>query len=387
MKWFNKDNLGKPWVYYTLATCSAVVLFVFLTNLDFWGSVLVKIGSFVYPVFLGAIYAMVLNPIVKFFSNRVFNGVKKDGVRKALSIVVTIAVLLLFLVFVAVAIVPAIANSAVTLAGNFDTYIKDMENFLNTMAQSELAQQFDLGGLLDSSENMLSSIGSFIPQSINSIINTSISFTKGLVEAGLGLILAVYFLFSKDSIKSGFKFLLQALLPKNTYNSTKEFLVTCYNIFIKYIGCDVLDGIIVGVANWIFTAVAHIPYGALLSVIAGLTNLIPTFGPVIGCGIGCFILVLVDYRYAMAFLVFTIFIQTIDAYIIKPKLFGDQLGLSPVVVMISVIVFGRICGATGVLLSVPIAAIINYIYQRWLADRLRKKQAKHMGGGTPDNKL
>lgn len=143
---------------------------------------------------------------------------------------------------------------------------------------------------------------------------------------------------------------------------------------IRYILCDLLDGMIIGVANAVFMLLVGYPYVPLISVVVGVTNLAPTFGPILGAVIGAGILLLVNPWYALVFLIFTIALQTVDGYIIKPKLFGNTLGVPSIGILVSIIVFGRMFGAIGVLLAIPFAAIIDYIYKDGILPKLESRR-------------
>jgi predicted PurR-regulated permease PerM len=122
-------------------------------------------------------------------------------------------------------------------------------------------------------------------------------------------------------------------------------------------------------------SIAGMDYAALVSVIVGLTNLAPTFGPLVGAIIGAFMLVFVNPWWALWFLIFTAILQTIDGYIIKPKLFGNTLGVSSLWILISIIVLGRMFGVAGILLAIPFAAIFDILYKEIVLSRLEKWKA------------
>ena len=147
-------------------------------------------------------------------------------------------------------------------------------------------------------------------------------------------------------------------------------------ILIRYIGVDVVDGIVVGVVNFLFMVIMRMPYTALISVIVGITNLAPTFGPIVGAVIGAFILVLVNPWYALWFLIFTIILQTVDGYILKPRLFGESLGVSALMVLISIIIGGRLFGVVGILFAIPFAAIIDFVWKDYVIKKLEERKAK-----------
>ena len=115
-------------------------------------------------------------------------------------------------------------------------------------------------------------------------------------------------------------------------------------------------------------------YVGMISVVIAVTNLIPTFGPIIGGLIGAFILLLVNPLHALIFIIFTMVLQTLDGYVIKPKLFGNSLGVSGLLILIAIIVGGKMFGVVGILLAIPFAAIIDFVYKDYLLSALEKKK-------------
>ena len=112
--------------------------------------------------------------------------------------------------------------------------------------------------------------------------------------------------------------LRRAALTEETYERHSTFLARCHRILIRYIGCNIFDAMIIGTINAVFMLLTGMEYIALISLVVGVTNLLPTFGPIIGGAIGAFILVLIDPMHALIFIVFTLVLQTFDGYILKP---------------------------------------------------------------------
>ena len=374
MKFFNKNNLNTPWVAYTIATCSAVILFSALTHLNVIGRAMKGVGAFLYPIVLAAIIAYILNPLVDVYKKYVFAYIPSEKIRSNLSILFTILSFFIFALILLVSLIPQIISGIAQFIGNFDSYANSLQQLLNQLEVYASEMNIDISGLINSSGNLLDTISSLLPKSVNNIVNTSINLTKSIFEAVISFILAVYFLSAKDSIKAGLKFLLEAVLSPTVYPETIDFLKNCHNIMIRYIIFDLLDGIIIGVCNGLFMAAAGMPYVVLLSVMVGVANLAPTFGPFAGGAVGALILLLVNPWYTLWFLLFTLILQTIDGYILKPKLFGDSLGVPAVWVLVSIIFFGRLFGILGVIISIPLAAIVNYIYQTRIVNRLRRRR-------------
>ena len=171
---------------------------------------------------------------------------------------------------------------------------------------------------------------------------------------------------------------MQAALSEARLEKIKVFLNRCHLILNRYIVYNLLDCLLVGIINALFMTVLGLPYIGLVSFVIAVSNLIPTFGPIVGAVIGAFILFLVKPWYALAFLIFTVVLQTLDAYFIKPKLIGDSLGISGLWLLIGVIVGGRMFGIVGILLAIPAIAIIDFTYRDyflpWLENRRRARE-------------
>ena len=163
------------------------------------------------------------------------------------------------------------------------------------------------------------------------------------------------------------------------YEKFSAFLKRCDGIFIKYLICEVLDALIVGAANAVFMLIFRMEYVPLVSAVVGVTNLIPTFGPLIGAAAGVFILMMVNPMHAVLFLLFTGLLQGLDGYVIKPKLYGNSLGIPGIWVLIAVILGGRIFGMWGMLLAIPFAAILDIVIKEGLMPLIRKRKQENSG--------
>lgn len=359
---FNKDLLEKRWAAYTLATCSAVVLYFLLSNV----SDIFKGIGFVYriisPLITGLIIAYIIDPFVTFLQNTVFSNVKSEHTKKKLSVTGALVGIAIFIILLMVALIPQIVVSIKTLFGNMDNYIRSLQGFLQTASIEAAERGIDISGITRFGDDILNVAGKKIPENFDGILTTSLSISKAIFDLFIAMFLAIYFLADKDRLRGSFSRLLKHVIKADGYKAFSSFWERCNSILIRYIAFDIIDGIIVGVANLIFMSVAGMPYSILISLVVGITNLAPTFGPIVGGIIGGFILVLVNPFYALWFIIFTVILQTIDGYILKPKLFGGSLGVPGVWILISIIVGSRILGVAGILLAIPFAAIVDFIY-------------------------
>ena len=373
---FNKNLLKEKWFSYTVAMCSAVVLYLILTHISGLLNLLKSFWHTGAPVFMGFVIAYVLDPLVNLYSKKVLYKVKKTKLRHTLAVTLSILSVVLFVVILVVALVPQVIDSTITFAGNLNGYVLSFQRLMRRLNSLALQHDIDLSKFISSSDELLQSITKILPDNLNKILNVSYNFGARMFDWVISFILAIYLMLDKTKLRGGFKRLLRAMMPENVYNSTASFWSRCNKILIQYIAFDVMDGVIIGLLNWFFMVVMQMPYVAIISVIVGVTNLAPTFGPMVGAIIGAFILLLVEPMYALIFLIFTAVLQTLGGYVIKPRLFGESLGVSSEWILISLVVGGRLLGVVGILLAIPFAAIGDFVYHDYIIKRLEAQRAE-----------
>lgn len=372
---FNKDWLKEKWVAYTIAACSAVLFYVLLSNINLLLTAISAIYGYIKPVFFGLIIAYIMDPLVKVFEKRVFSNMQNTAMIRLLSVFCTVVAVLVFIIVLMVMLVPQIIDSISGFISNFSKYISGLQALIGTLGSTASEGNVDISGITDTVNKLLQSLSSIIPSSANRIINTSYSIGMSVFNITVSFILAIYFLADKKRLLVGTRNLGRLIISEKAYRRISTFLMKCHLILVRYIGFDIIDGLIVGIANFIFMKIAGMPYGVLIAVLCGVTNLAPTFGPIVGGAIGAFILLLVNPWYALWFLIFTFIIQLIDGYVLKPKLFGGTFGVSSIAILIAIIVGGRVLGVWGILIAIPLTAILDFVYKEYILDRLRQRKA------------
>jgi len=372
-KWFKKR-----WFSYSIATCLAVVLYMILSNFETIVEIINSFFSFMRPVILGIVIAYIFNPVACIFERGLFKKIKKENVRWKLSVAVTIILIVLAVTLLCVALVPQLVDSVSTLASNIEIYVGSSQKLIHDIESNKMLGmlEIDLTAIADFGENLLSKVGDYFSENMDSFVSGSLNVGRGMFDLVLAFILAVYFLLDNRRIVRGVSKFLGLIMNEKTYKRTRDLTDRCNTILIRYISFDIIDGIIVGVINFIYMLIAGQPYSVLISVIVGVTNLAPTFGPIVGGAIGAFILVLLNPWYALWFIVFTIVLQTIDGYILKPRLFGESLGVSPLMILLAIILGGRMFGVLGILLAIPVAAIIDFIWKDYIIKKLEEKRSQ-----------
>lgn len=359
------------WFPYTVAVCSGVVLYMFLSNLNIFAGIFKFISNYFGTVIMGIAIAYAINPLAKVIQKKVLrqSGSKGWGVSSLIALILVLLVIILL----AVTVIPQLVVSIRTFADNIDVYLETVEKMISDLG---LAQNESIQNIIESSNHILDYIGNLISDNLSDILSASANVGKSVANFAIAVVLSLYILAEKQSLRQGVRRFLRALCSPEFYRSLGNFYQKCDDILTRYISCSMLESVIVGVLNAIFMTFFSMEYTGLISVVVAITNLIPNFGPIIGAVISGFILLLADPYHALMFILFTIVLQAVDGYIIKPKLFGNSLGVSGLMILIAVIVFGKIAGIIGIILAIPAAAIIEYMYKDIIITHLenRKKQ-------------
>ena len=208
---------------------------------------------------------------------------------------------------------------------------------------------------------------------LTSITSGVIYGVKLVLNILIGLIISVYVMASKETFAGQAKKMIYAIFKPVRANIIVETVRKSNEIFGGFISGKILDSAIIGVIAYIVLAIMKMPDSILIAVIVGVTNIIPFFGPFIGAIPSFVIIVLQDPMKGIYFLIFIVILQQIDGNIIGPKILGDSTGLSSFWVVFAIMVFGGLWGFPGMLLGVPIMAVIYYIVQRSISYFLKKR--------------
>lgn len=371
-----KEYISQRWGVYSLAAIVGVVTFLGLSHiadLFSWIKWLVNLMS---PIIIGIIIAYLVDLIVVFFEKRVFKKMKNARARNIIAVIISIAIVLTVITLFCWFVLPELIASVTRFISDAKNYTSIIE--VNLQKLDDYAARYGITlGASKWTESAYSGVGTWISEfttSLSTTLNTVMSVGAVLLNILVGAILAVYFLIGKRRIFVGIAKFRHSYLTDEQYRKHSSFLRRCLDIFSKYISFTMLDAIGVGVVNAIFMLVAGLPNVALISVIVGVANLLPTFGPIAGGIIGAFLLFLEDPMYALLFVIFTLILQTIDGYVVKPKLFGDSMGLPSVLTLIAIVIGGKLFGPVGVLLSIPTAAVLSILYSESLLPWLTRKK-------------
>ncbi len=368
---------------------SAVILFYYLI---FYGESFTKVKAsainVLLPIIDGVVIAYILSPLqnvleqkgIRPLINKIPNKKNKNR-RKLIRGISTALTILLFLVLIAVIlllIIPQVLDSLEIIVSRFPLYMdkidsfvrgfldeyKDMsELFVNYWPQIEnwLQTQF-----LPNTTQLISKVSSGLVGSVFSFISVLLKFI-------IGIIISVYLLFSKEKFCAQGKKIAYAFMKEENANNLINNMRYANKIFGGFITGKIVDSLIVGVLCFIGLTILKIPYPLLISVLVGVTNVIPYFGPFLGSIPSALILLMINPMKCLVFLIFVLILQQFDGNVIGPKILGDSTGLSGFWVIFSITVFGGIFGVFGMFIGVPLFAVLYAAIKTFVAKRLIKK--------------
>ena len=386
----------------TLIIASIVLLSILLVYGFISGDIYRFITSFweiVAPITVGFIIAYLSNPIVSFFEKRIFKFISKFNIRRLVSILVTFALIILFIGFVFTMLFPSLMSTAKSF---WETYIVDYENSIKGLANTinSLMDDFKIGSdkhinpddfllwtktqfpwIEDFASGdfsaILSSGGALVGPNIETILTFAVSFGSSVFAAikniVLGLFIAGYMLMAKERVKAYTRRFLNSFLKPKKVRAIVRLGKLLDRTFGGFIEGQLIDAGVVGIICYVVFSIFGIPIPHLLATIIAVTNVIPIFGPFIG-GIPAAVLVLLtDPNKLILFIVLIIVIQQIDGNIICPHILGDRINISSLATIIAIITMGGLFGIFGMVIGVPVFAVVIHIINSYTMNALRKK--------------
>ena len=337
------------------------------------------------PILYGAMIAYLLAPMVDYFDRHIaprraaFQGGRfRAAWVRAASLAATWAVIAVFGYLLMSFLVPEVYRSILRLAGNMETYyntilqwttaLLEQNPSLETWVMDQMnAYYADLSKLvtdqlLPQAQQLMTAVGGGVL--------TALSFLKNLL---VGVIVSVYLLATKERCAAYCRKLTCAALSPAKAGWIFRAAGTADRIFSGFVRGKLLDSLIIGILCFFFSTIFKFPYAPLVSVIVGVTNVIPFFGPFLGAIPSLFLILLDSPIKALYFLVFIFALQQVDGNIIGPKILGGRTGLSSLWVIIAILVGGSFFGVAGMFFAVPVFACFNTFVDFWMNCRLKKR--------------
>lgn len=364
----------------------SMVLLAIVLNLEAVGNILRSIGKVFSPLVIGVVLAYLMNPLMNFMDRRLKpfllrRRVSEDKAHRwsrAISLIFAVAVFAFLVYEFCALLLPQLYQSIKGIVENFASYYANAETLVkNFLADNPAIQEYAVNLMNDFYSFLTNWISNAVLPNMERIITGLTNSVASIISAALdlliGLCAAVYMLGSRDTFLAQSKKIVVALCSEKTADYLLDLGRRIHKVFSGFIIGKIVDSLIIGVLCYVGMLILKLPHQALIATVVGVTNVIPFFGPFIGAIPSAFLILLVDPLQALYFCIFILALQQLDGNVIGPHILGDTIGISGFWVLVSITVAGGLFGFAGMLLGVPVFAVLYMLATEFINSRLRAK--------------
>ncbi len=372
-------------VYCVLTFAVCLLLVILFVKFSVVAGAVREFFRVIAPVTWGIVIAYLCNPIMKFVEGKLKKLVDRKKphpkLTRSLSVAISIILLITILAALMAIIINQIISSIVEIFSSIPEYRRQIEalitKFLGDYPKivSAIESQLDTiyPKLVDFANDMIPKLGDM---SIK-LKDSAIVVIVAIKDCVIGFIVAIYLLYSKETFLAQARKIVYAFFPKNLSRNILRVSAKANKTLSGFLSGKLLDSFIIGLICFIVMTIMQMDFTALISVIIGVTNIIPFFGPFIGAIPSALLLLMAAPKQVIPFIIFIVILQQFDGNILGPKIIGDSTGLTPFWVMFSIFVGGGLFGFAGMLLGVPVFAVIYALFSEMVAYLLKKKKLSH----------
>lgn len=371
-----KNGRRKSPLYVIAVALICVLVVLVLTNLSALLRPFKALNSILAPITIGLVVAYLANPLLRLFEYRVFFRLKSRRVNRAFSLLFTYIVIFALIAGVIWLVVPQVIGSINDLRVNGTVYIDNIINSLNRIISAIPFFEGNPENLL-SFEKLLNMVMRWLNDYSSNLIGGVGAFASGMLTVLknilVGFFVSLYVLLAKDRLNAGCRRLFRALLSEPKETLLLYYIRKAHRKFGGFFIGKIIDSILIGLLSGMVFAIFKIPYATLIAVIVGVTNVIPFFGPFIGAIPSAMIIFIKDPMKALLFCILILAIQQFDGNILGPLILGGSTGLSSLGILVAITVASGLFGFAGMLIGVPLFALLLAILDDYLSNKLRKK--------------
>ena len=343
------------------------------------------------PLIVGVAVAFILNVCVRSIEKRLFKWLDRQHgkiwtkIRRPISILLSLGIVTGIFVIVVTMIVPEVRNAAEMLIDEFPDYWNNLQKLLDDVTEQLGVEAIILPSLEFNEELFEEAVNLFFKTDLSSnvfdkaldmttsVLNVTVSVIGVVFNTIMGFVFAIYMLLRKESLARQAKQIIYAFFPKKVADEMLYIGRLSNNMFSRFITGQCTEAVIIGLLCLAGMSIMKMPYAPMISVLVGFTALIPVFGAFIGTAIGAFLILMISPVKAFWFVIFIIVLQQVEGNLIYPKVVGSSIGLPALWVMLAVLVGGSAGGILGMLISVPISAVLYCLIGRIAKSRLKEK--------------
>lgn len=381
MKLGESLNEMKKWIILVLV---GVLAFWGLNNIKLIFEVLEKVYMVFSPFVLGAAIAYVLNiPMTKveYLLKKAIPDKYEDkykGLIRAISIVLSLLLLLCIVGFIAFLLIPELIDNIESLMNSVPALVESGKDFVIDLLDKYPDIQKEIEVMFAESGNVSGIVSSILTYIVNGIVGFVSGIVDGFVYIFTGVIFAIYMLGQKEKLMDGMTKLLYGFSEKRKANKIMKIATLTNKTFSKFISGQCVEAVILGTIIFVVCLLCGFPYALLIGVLTAVTALIPIFGALIACVVGAILIAITNPIQALIFVVVFVIIQQIEGNVIYPKVVGKSVGLSPLWTLLAITVGGNLFGVLGMLIGLPLASVVYTILKESVNKKLEKKEIEIM---------
>ena len=368
-------NRGKKWMYWFALGVAIIIVYKALDNFNdvmgVFGKFFEIITPFLVGIFISYLLYMPCKKIEESFAKSKLKLIAKRS--KALSILIVYFIILLLLIILINFILPVVLESVIDFMNNIQSYYETTINNYNNLSEDDILKSEIVKDAIQSIQNV--DIKQYFKiDKIFAYIISAIDAVTSMFDIFVAIIVSVYILAGRTQIISFLKKMAEAMFNERIYKNIDKYFNNSNEIFFKFIASQFLDAIIVGIMVTIAMTIMGIKYAPLLGFLIGLFNMIPYIGAIIAVGISAIItLITGGLSQAIWMLIVVIILQQVDANIINPKIIGQSLKISPLLVIFAITVGGAYFGIIGMFLAVPAIAVFRILIEDYIDYKIKIK--------------
>ncbi|MBQ8074508.1 MAG: AI-2E family transporter [Oscillospiraceae bacterium] len=365
-----------------LVIAAAVVFYMLLQHLpdlrNAWNKGMTIVAPFVWGLVIAYLLLPLTRALEKLLSSRKMKkALVKGKFARIAAIVVSEIVLLIILTAFVLLILPQLYSSIETIVVNSPEYYAKMSDWIELKLEDHPEMEQYVAQALESLSNQLLDLvkNRLLPSMgnvITSVTTGVYAAFRGVYNLIVGIIVSIYVLSNREIAKAGFRKVLYSIFTIETAEKIRTGLIFTDKTFMGFLSGKLLDSAIIGLICYIVCLILKMPYTLLVSVIIGITNIIPFFGPLIGAIPSAFIILLVDPLKCLIFVIFILILQQIDGNILGPKILGSTVGINGFWIMFAIIMGGGLFGFAGMILGVPVFVVIYSAVTTLIDKKLRR---------------
>ena len=372
-----EKNDIKLWLFWFSLAVAIIAAYNILGNLAGVAQIIGSILGAIMPFCIGLLIAYILYMPCRSIETLFKKSKKKGFVNKharGLSILTTYIIALIVIVIILNVIIPIVVQSLSDLFTNLPGYYNSVTEKINELPEDNILRSEKATEIINNIKN-IDFTALFNMERIQQYIKSFISAMETILDAFIAVIVSVYILAQRNAIIRFLSKFTKAVASKNAYEKIKKYFMKSNSVFFKFLTSQVLDAILVGVLVSVALSILQVKYAVLLGFMIGLFNLIPYFGAIVAVVIAILITVLTGgIGKALLMTVVVVILQQIDANIINPKIVGDSLEISQLLVIFAVTLGGAYFGVIGMFLAVPVATVIKLIIEDFIEEREKSKE-------------